>query len=66
MENLPDNFESDEFIDKLLIESVKKCPSLYNTDIYSAADEREWDEIQKLFGIQSKFFRLCLIKLNTF
>lgn len=55
MENLSENLESDEFVDKLLIECVKQRPSLYNTDIYSAADECQWDELQKLFGIQSKY-----------
>lgn len=55
MENLSENLESDEFVDKLLIECVKQRPSLYNTDIYSAADERQWDELQKLFGMQSKY-----------
>lgn len=53
MTNLPGNLESDEFMDKLLIDCVKQRPSLYNTDVYSAADEHEWDEIQKIFGMQS-------------
>lgn len=45
-----------EFVDKLLIDCIKQRPSLYNTDTYSAADEREWDEIQKIFGIQSNVY----------
>lgn len=43
----------DESVDKLLIDCVKNCPSLHNTDIYSTSDEREWDKIQKSLGIHS-------------
>lgn len=55
MENFPENLESDEFVDKLLIDCVKQHPSLYYTDIYSAEDEHKWDELQQLFGMQSKY-----------
>lgn len=54
MENFPENVESDEFVDKLLIECVKPHPSLYNADIFSAEDEHKWDEFQNLFGMQSE------------
>lgn len=53
MANSRENLEPHEFIDKLLIDCVKQRPSLYYNDIYSVADEREWDEMQSLFGIQS-------------
>ena len=53
MAKLSENLEADEFVDKLLIDCVKQRPPLYNTDIYSEADENEWDEIQNMLGIQS-------------
>lgn len=53
METFSENCELDEFIDGLLIDCVKQRPSLYYTDLYDEADEREWDEIQRKFGIQS-------------
>lgn len=61
MENFSENLESDEFVDKLLIECVKPHPSLYNTDIYSAEDEHKWDEFQKLFGMQSEYHIIFLL-----
>lgn len=64
MANLSGNLESDEFIDKLLIDYVKQRPSLHNTDVYSADDEREWDEIQTIFGMQSNVLMFCLIVLH--
>lgn len=58
MDTLPENLAAEEFIDNLLIDCVKQHPSLYYTNIYSEADEREWDEIQRKFGIQSIFLFL--------
>lgn len=45
--------EFNESVDEFLINCVKEYPSLYNADVYSVADERDWDELQKTLGIQS-------------
>lgn len=55
------NFETDDIVDKLLIDNVRERPSLYYTDAYTGLDEYYWDEIQKNTGIQS----LYLVSLSS-
>lgn len=45
--------EIDDAINKLLIDNVKSRPSLHYTNTYTESDEKQWDEIQKITGIQS-------------
>lgn len=49
--------ETDELIDKELINCIKDFPALYNCDSYSENDEIYWDDIQQRLGIQSRFER---------
>lgn len=53
MNEFDENCEVDDIIDKLLIDHVKKRPTLYYTDTYTESDELCWDEIQNSTGIQS-------------
>lgn len=46
-------FDYFEYLDKSLIDHVKKYPSLYYTDVYTDSDEKYWDEIGKHIGMQS-------------
>lgn len=43
----------DDLINESLIELVKKCPSLYHTDVYTKSDEDCWDDIAAQIGMQS-------------
>lgn len=58
MGDFEENFETDDIVDKLLIEHVRERPSLYYTDACTGLDEYYWDEIQKNTGIQSLYLYL--------
>lgn len=54
MEVLEEDFVVDDAIDKLLVDFIKKYPSLHDTDSYTDADEAIWKDISTEMGIQSK------------